>query len=64
MTRDYIDDLAKIKRDLDAAAEDRRTKVRRHAESAGEALRHSPDRLAARLATLERRADELLKQRH
>lgn len=63
VTQDYVNDLAEIKRELDETAQNRRAKTRRHAESAGEKLRRSPDTLGARLASLERKADELFKKR-
>ena len=61
-TRDYVDDLAEISRDLDETTKAIRADAHRLTDAARDELRHSPDRLAARLAELERKADEMLKK--
>ena len=62
VTRDYANDLAEISRDLDETTKAMHADAHRRADAARDELRHSPDRLAARLADLERKADEMLKK--
>ena len=62
VTRDYVNDLEEISRELDETTTATRADARRRAEAARDGLRHTPDRLAERLAELERKADETFKR--